>query len=42
MVGLTGPLLGELLGMAIQAQGQVALDQRTTLVIEDFVRRHAP
>jgi hypothetical protein len=40
--GLTGPLVVEMLGLAAQAQGQVALDPRTALVVSDFVRSHTP
>lgn len=44
--GLTGPVLAEwtaeMLGLAAQAQGQVALDERTALVVSDFVRGHKP
>jgi hypothetical protein len=31
-----------MLGLAAQAQGQVTLDERTTLVVSDFVRSHTP
>ena len=39
---LTRAALAEMLGLARQAQGQVALDQRTALIIQDFVRSHTP
>jgi hypothetical protein len=37
---LTRPLIEEMLGFAKQAQGHVALDERTALVVNDFVRSH--
>ncbi len=46
MAGLTGPVraqvIAEMLGLAAQAQGQVAMDERTALVVSDFVRSHRP
>jgi hypothetical protein len=39
---LTRVVVDELLGLAAQAQGQVVLDNRTALVIRDFVRSYTP
>jgi hypothetical protein len=38
----TRPVIDEMLGLARQAQGQVALDERTARIIEELIRRYTP